>query len=93
MAFCGKMCTVPSPISILENHKNDLTHILRVLRDNLSGIVVGITLLSHLKKFIGSKEGGENDIHISLVLPCSCIFDTKFADQMPICSKEICIIL
>ncbi|XP_026673230.1 phospholipase B1, membrane-associated-like isoform X2 [Ceratina calcarata] len=82
--FCSELCSVPSPWSVLEDHKTDLLATLRILRDNLPKTFVTIHLPPHLKALVDTREGRDSlNCYITTTIECSCLFALQFRDQRP----------
>ncbi|CAL7935960.1 unnamed protein product [Xylocopa violacea] len=82
--FCANMCAVPSPWSILKDHKSDLVDTLRILRDNLPRTLVTIHLPPHLKALVVTREGRHSlHCYMTTTFECSCLFALQFRDRRP----------
>ncbi|KAG6799498.1 phospholipase B1, membrane-associated isoform X1 [Apis mellifera caucasica] len=80
--FCSEMCEVPSPWSIVENHKIQLIETLRILRDNLPRTFIAIQLPPHLKELVASQKGGSSfKCYVTTMVECSCLFALQFQNR------------
>lgn len=80
--FCSEMCEVPSPWSIVENHKIQLIETLRILRDNLPRTFIAIQLPPHLKELVASQKGGNSfKCYVTTMVECSCLFALQFQNR------------
>ncbi|XP_076764145.1 phospholipase B1, membrane-associated [Xylocopa sonorina] len=82
--FCSEMCSIPSPWSILKDHKTDLVAALRILRDNLPRTFVALNLAAHLKTIIDTRKG-RHSLHcdFTTTVECSCLFTLQFRARRP----------
>lgn len=79
--FCTEICAVPSPWSIVENHKIQLVETLRILRDNLPRTFIAIQLPPHLKVLVASRKGRNSlKCYVTTMIECSCLFALQFQD-------------
>ncbi|XP_051171252.1 phospholipase B1, membrane-associated-like [Leptopilina boulardi] len=74
--FCTLMCYLPSPWSILKNHKKNLIQALRLLRDNLPRTFVNLILPPNLKIISFMRERLLCDLYSKIV--CSCLFGQRW---------------
>ncbi|KOX78399.1 Phospholipase B1, membrane-associated [Melipona quadrifasciata] len=83
--FCGNLCTVSCPWSILEDHRKNLVSSLRILRDNLPRTIVFVITPPH-KELVASRRGRDNTwiSYFYSMLFCPCMFALKYAHQRPI---------
>ncbi|XP_016914727.2 phospholipase B1, membrane-associated-like isoform X2 [Apis cerana] len=80
--FCSEICAVPSPWSIVENHKIELVKTLRILRDNLPRTFIAIQLPPHLKELVASRKGRNSlKCYVTTLIECSCLFALQFQDR------------
>ncbi|XP_043604738.1 phospholipase B1, membrane-associated-like [Bombus pyrosoma] len=80
--FCDDICELPSPWSVLDNHKTDLINTLTILRDNLPRTFVTIHIMPHLKEFVAALQGKKSlKCYITTTIECSCLFALQFRDQ------------
>ncbi|XP_076482060.1 phospholipase B1, membrane-associated-like [Bombus vancouverensis nearcticus] len=81
--FCINTCAT-SPWSMLNDHKIDLIHTLRILRDNLPRTFVALIPPPHLKELVAAHKGRESlRCYVSSMIECSCMFALQFRDQRP----------
>ncbi|XP_050493578.1 phospholipase B1, membrane-associated-like [Bombus huntii] len=81
--FCINKCAT-SPWSMLNDHKINLIHTLRILRNNLPGTFVALIPPLHLKELVAAHQGRESFLcYLSSIIECSCIFALQFRDQRP----------
>ncbi|XP_076290524.1 phospholipase B1, membrane-associated-like [Lasioglossum baleicum] len=77
--FCVNICDVPSPWSILDDHKKDLVKTLRILRDNLPRTIVALILPPRLQTLV---EAHDNTSILKCYLltrfECPCLFTLQF---------------
>ncbi|XP_043260836.1 phospholipase B1, membrane-associated-like [Colletes gigas] len=80
--FCTNLCELPSPWSILEDHKIDLINTLRILRDNLPRTFVILALPPHLKALVDTREGRDSfKCYTITTFECPCLFALQFRNQ------------
>ncbi|XP_006618964.1 phospholipase B1, membrane-associated-like isoform X4 [Apis dorsata] len=80
--FCSEICAVPSPWSIVENHRIQLVETLRILRDNLPRTFIAIQLPPHLKELVASRKGRNSlKCYVTTMIECSCLFALQFQDR------------
>ncbi|EZA61819.1 Phospholipase B1, membrane-associated, partial [Ooceraea biroi] len=63
--FCGDICWVSSPWSVVDNHKAEMLQVLRTLRDNLPRTFVALILPPHVGGLLDGTQGR---------LPLRCYF-------------------
>ncbi|XP_068986790.1 phospholipase B1, membrane-associated-like isoform X3 [Bombus flavifrons] len=82
--FCSDMCATSSPWTMLNDHKIDLIHTLRILRDNLPRTFVALVPPPHLKELIAAHKGRESLLcYVSSIFGCPCLFALQFRDNRP----------
>lgn len=80
--FCADICALPTPWSVLDNHKTDLINTLRILRDNIPRTFVAIQVIPHLKELVATREGRNSlKCYIMTTIECSCLFALQFRDR------------
>ncbi|XP_012248453.1 phospholipase B1, membrane-associated-like, partial [Bombus impatiens] len=81
--FCINKCAT-SPWSMLNDHKIDLIHTLKILRDNLPRTFVALIPPPHLKELVAAHQGRESFLcYLASMIECSCMFALQFRDQRP----------
>ncbi|XP_068986794.1 phospholipase B1, membrane-associated-like isoform X1 [Bombus flavifrons] len=81
--FCINTCAT-SPWTMLNDHKIDLIHTLRILRDNLPRTFVALIPPPHLKELVAAHQGKESFLcYLSSMIECSCLFALQFRDHRP----------
>lgn len=78
--FCSEMCYLPSPWSIVKNHREDLLETLRIIRDNLPRTLVNIIPPPHLKTLFDIKNKPPI-CEITNSFSCPCIFGLRWRNQ------------
>ncbi|XP_033362635.1 phospholipase B1, membrane-associated-like isoform X1 [Bombus vosnesenskii] len=82
--FCSNMCATSSPWTMLNDHKIDLIHTLRILRDNLPRTFVALIPPPHLKELVAAHQGRESFLcYLASMIECSCMFALQFRDRRP----------
>ncbi|CAK9804109.1 Phospholipase B1, membrane-associated [Anthophora plagiata] len=77
--FCAEMCIVPSPWSIIENHKNDIVNTLRILKENLPRTFVSLNLPPHLEALVNTRKGRHYlTCYVSTNIECPCLFSLQY---------------
>ncbi|CAK9829553.1 Phospholipase B1, membrane-associated [Anthophora retusa] len=77
--FCAEMCVVPSPWSIVENHKNDIVNALRILKENLPRTFVSLNLPPHLEALVNTRKGRHSlKCYILTNIECPCLFSLQY---------------
>ncbi|XP_068986792.1 phospholipase B1, membrane-associated-like [Bombus flavifrons] len=81
--FCINTCAT-SPWTMLNDHKIDLIHTLRILRDNLPRTFVALIPPPQLKELVAAHQGKESfQCYLSSMIECSCLFALQFRDHRP----------
>lgn len=83
--FCSNVCYVPSPWSIIDDHRKDLIKTLRVLRDNLPRTYVSLILPPHLKVLAEALQG-RNILrcYLATMVECPCLTGQQHLNSRPL---------
>ncbi|XP_031840783.1 phospholipase B1, membrane-associated isoform X2 [Nomia melanderi] len=83
--FCTNICNIPSPWSIVDDHKKDLIKTLRYLRDNLPRTYVSLILPPHLKVLVDTTQGrGIFRCYVLTTVECPCLIGLKNLSKRPL---------
>ncbi|XP_015436568.1 PREDICTED: phospholipase B1, membrane-associated-like isoform X2 [Dufourea novaeangliae] len=72
--ICSNVCSVPSPWSIVEEHKADIIKTLEILRDNLPRTLVILILPPHLSALVNAQQGRDSlRCYLFTTTACPCL--------------------